>query len=139
MIVEGLSERLGLMQSRQDSLKIAERASRRAQGELEVDGLLARVTRLWQMWEGTERLLEARHRLAVGRPRQGLLPRLPAVRHSLVPHLPLQGMMGQVVDRLDHPISSAGFEGLDDACVQSAPPLVWEAGIRHLMRERVLK
>ena len=44
----------------------------RAQGESEIDGLLARVACLRQMWEGTERLSK-NPRPRVGRPRQGLL------------------------------------------------------------------
>ena len=54
--------------------------------------------------EGTERLLEGPHGLAVGRPRHGLLPRLPAVRQGLVPHLAPQGMVGQAFDLLGHPV-----------------------------------
>ena len=88
MIVEGHSQGLGLAQSRQDTLRVARRQERRAQGEAEIDGLLARVTLLRQMREGTERLLEVLHGLAVGRPRQSLLPRLPAVRQGLGPDLP---------------------------------------------------
>ena len=76
------------------------------------------------MREGTERLLEGPHGLAVGRPRHGLLPRLPAVRQGLVPHLPPQGMVGQPFDLLGYPLSSEGFEGLDDPRVQGAPPLL---------------
>src|SRR5437870_1930387 len=43
---EGFSEGLGLTQTRQNTLKIAEREERRAQGEAEIDGLLACVVRL---------------------------------------------------------------------------------------------
>jgi hypothetical protein len=50
------------------------------QGKPEIDSLLACMALLWQMREGTQRLLEGPHGLAVGRPRQGLLPRLPTVR-----------------------------------------------------------
>jgi hypothetical protein len=46
--------------------KSARRQKRRAQGESEVDGLLARVALLRQMHEGTERLLEIPHSLAMG-------------------------------------------------------------------------
>ena len=42
-VVEGRREGLGLAQIRQDTPKIAERPERRAQGESEIDGLLARV------------------------------------------------------------------------------------------------
>jgi hypothetical protein len=52
------------------------------------------VARLRQMCEDAERLLEARHGLAIGRPRHGLVLHLPAVRQGLVPHLAPQGMMG---------------------------------------------
>jgi hypothetical protein len=93
-IVEGHREGLGLAQSRQDTPKIAERAERRAQGESEIDSQRARVACLRQLRQGPERLLEAPHGLAMGRSRQGLLPRLPKVRQGLIPHLPPQGMMG---------------------------------------------
>jgi hypothetical protein len=91
--VEGFSEALSLAQIGQDTPKIAERAERCAQGEPETDGLLARVTLLWQMRKGAERLLEGPHSLTVSRPPQGLLPRLPAVGHRFVPHLTPQRMV----------------------------------------------
>ena len=91
---------------------------RRAQGEPEIDGLLARVALLRQMREGAERLLEVPHGLAVGRPRHGLLPRLPAVRQGLVPHLAPQGMVRQAFDLLGHPVPGERLQGLDDAGVQ---------------------
>ena len=64
-IVEGDSKGLGLMQIGQDTLKVARRREGRAQSEPEIDGLLARVVRLRQMREGTERLLEISPSLAV--------------------------------------------------------------------------
>jgi hypothetical protein len=79
MIVEGLGKGLGLPQRREDTPKIARRKERRAQGDAEIDGLLACITRLRQMREDTERLLEGPHSLAMGRSREGLLPCLPAV------------------------------------------------------------
>jgi hypothetical protein len=123
-IVEGCREGLGLAQSRQDTPQIAEWTKRRAQGEPEIDGLLTRVAPLRQMREGTERLLEVPHGLAVGRPRQGLLPRLPAVRQGPVPHRAPQGMMGQALDLLGHPVSSEGLQGFNDAGMQRPPPLM---------------
>ena len=78
--------------------KSPRRTERRAQGKPEVDGLLARVARLRQMRENTERLLEIPHGLAVGRPRHGLLPGLPAVGQGLGPHLTPQGMVRQPFD-----------------------------------------
>ena len=46
----------------------------------EIDGLREGVMRLRQTPEGTERLLEVLHGLAVGRACHSPLPRLPAVR-----------------------------------------------------------
>ena len=138
-VVEGFRESLGLTQRRQDTPRVARREERQAQGEPEIDGLLARGTRLRQMQKGAERLLEEPHGLAVGRPRQSLLPRLPAVRQGLVPHLPPQGMVGQAFDLLGHPLSGEGFEGLDDPRVQGAPPLLEETAVGHLVGEGVLE
>ena len=42
-VIEGRREGLGLAQIRQDTPKVARRKERRAQGEPEIDGLLARV------------------------------------------------------------------------------------------------
>ena len=85
----------------------------------------SRVSRvLRQMREGAERLLEGPHGLAVGRPRQGLLPRLPAVRQGLLPHLPPQGMVGQPFHLLGHPVPGERLQGLDDAGMQRPPPLL---------------
>ena len=100
----------------------------------------SRVSRcLRQMREGTERLLEVPHGLAVGRPRHGLLPRLPAVRQGLVPHLAPQGMVGQAFDLLGQPVAGERLEGLDDAGVQRPPPLLEQAAVGHLVGEGVLE
>ena len=100
----------------------------------------SRVSRcLWQMREGTERLLEVPHGLAVGRPRQGLLPRLPAVYQGLVPHFAPQGMVGQAFDLLGHPLSGERLQGLDDAGMQRAPPLLEQRLVGHLLGEGVLE
>src|SRR5882762_9342213 len=79
LVVEGRGEGLSLAQICQDTPKIAEQEERRAQGEPEIDGLLACVALLWQGREGVECLLEVSHRFAVGRPGHGLLPGLPRV------------------------------------------------------------
>ena len=91
------------------------------------------------MQEGTERLLEVPHGLAVGRPCQGLLPRLPAVCQGLVPHLAPQGMMGQAFDLLGHPVPGERLEGCDDAGMQHPPPLLEHTAIGDLVREGMLE
>src|SRR5262245_57241821 len=83
-VVESHRERLSLTQIRQDPPDIARRKERRAQGKPEIDGLLAYDTRVRQMREGTERLLEILRRLAISRTCHGLLPRLPAVGEGLL-------------------------------------------------------
>ena len=138
-VVEGHGEGLGLAQERQDTPKVARRMERRAQGEPEVDGLLARGALLRQMLEGTERLLEVLHGLAVGRPRHGLLSRLPAVRQGLVPHFAPQGMVRQAFDLLGYPVSGECLKGLDDAGMQHPPPLLQQAAVGNLMGQGVLE
>ena len=105
-VVEGRREGLGLAQIRQDTPRVARRrsAERRASRRSMACSRVSRCLR--QMREGAERLLEVPHGLAVGRPRHGLLPRLPAVRQGLVPHLTPQGMVGQAFDLL----GSAGHQ-----------------------------
>src|SRR5215467_13737246 len=114
MVVESHRQGFRLVQSHQDTAKIAERAERRAQGEPEIDGLLTRVTPAGEMLEGTERLLEVPCGLTVGRLCQGLLARLPAVRQSLVPYFPPQGMVRQEIDLLGRAFWGEPFEGLDN-------------------------
>src|SRR5260370_23687374 len=132
-IVEGDSKGLGLMQISQDTLKVARRRERRAQGEPETDGLLACGTCLRQMREGTERLLEISSSLVVGRLYHGLLPSLPAVRQGLGPQLAAQGMVCQAFDLLGHTVSGERFKNLHDAGVQLPPPLQQEAAVGHLI------
>src|SRR4051794_9502097 len=85
-VIEGYRENLGLLQICLSAPQVASCVKRREQGEPEIDGLLARVTRLRQKRESMKRLLEIPYLLVVRRPRHGLVPRLPAVQERLVPH-----------------------------------------------------
>ena len=123
-VVEGGRERLGLAQHRQDPLQSAERAERRAQGEAEVDGLLAGRTRLRQMRQSAEGLLDVPHGLPVGRLRHGFLPRLSEVRHGFVPHLAPQRMGGQAFDLLAHVAPIEPLQGRNNAGMEGPPPLL---------------
>jgi hypothetical protein len=91
------------------------------------------------MREGSKRLLEVVHGLAVGRPRQGLLPGLPQVHHGFVPHLAAPGMVGETFDLLGQTVGIALFEGLDNARMQHPPPLQQEAAIGHLVCQGMLE
>ena len=90
-------------------------------------------------WKGTERLLEGPHGLAVGRPRHGLLPRLPAVRQGLVPHLAPQGMVGQAFDLLGHSVPGERLEGLDDAGMERPPSFLEQTAVGDFVGEGVLE
>ena len=120
-------------------LEASEGQERIAQGQPEIDGLLDRVPPFRQMLERAERLLEGPHRLTVGRMRHGFLSRLPAIRQGLVPHLAPQGMMGQAVDLLGHPVSGEHFHSRDDPGMEHPPPLLQQAPVGHLVRQGVLK
>ena len=137
-VVEGHSEGFGLTQIRQYTPRgDGHWSERRAQGEPEVDGLLTRVAPLWQMRQGAEGLLEVLYGLAVGRPRHGLLPRLPAVRQGLVPHLASQGMVRQAFDLLCHAVS--GVKGLDNTGMQRLAPLLQQAAVGHFVGQGMLE
>jgi hypothetical protein len=91
------------------------------------------------MREGTKRLLEVPHGLAVGRSRHGLLPRLPAIRQGLGPHLAPEGMIGQPFHLLGHLISGKRLQGRDDPGMECPPPLLEQRLIGHLLGEGVLE
>ena len=96
-------------------------------------------TRLRQMREGSKRLLEVVHGLAVGRPRQGLLPSLPAVCHGLVPYLAVHGVVCQAVHLLGQPLRGEYFKDLDKTGVQGAPPCLQETAVGHLLCQGMLE
>ena len=138
-IVKGHRERLGLVQHPPETRKVAEGAECRAQGKAEVDGLLARVTRRWQLRQDAERLLEIAHGLAVGGPCDGLLPGLPAVRKGLVPDLAPEGMGGQAVDVVGQAVARERFQCLHDPRMQRPPPLLGQTAVRHFVSQGVLE
>ena len=86
-----------------------------------------------------ERLLEGPHGLAVGRPRHGLLPRLPAVHQGLVPHLPPQSMVSQALDLLGHALPGECLQGLDDAGMQHPPSFLEQTAVGYFVGEGVLE
>src|SRR5262249_22351856 len=91
--------------------------------DAEVDGLLLRGAALREMREGGQGLLDARYSLVWGGPRHSLGPSLPPVRDGLVPHLTLEGMLGQPFRLLGETVGIEPFAGCDDAGMQRPPPL----------------
>jgi hypothetical protein len=106
---------------------------------VDVDGQLGRLPGLGETAEGPERLLQVSDGLAVGCPRHGPEPRLAEIGDRLVPQLPAQGVMGQPLGLLDDALGREPLDGLGDAGVQGALPLVEQPLVGHLVRERVLE
>jgi hypothetical protein len=82
-VVESRREGLSLTQVCQGTLPVVRGLERRARRKPQVDGLLTRGTRLRQVPEGTECLLEVSHRLAVGRVGQRMLEGIGALGTEL--------------------------------------------------------
>ena len=61
------------------------------------------------------------------------------VVHDLGPDLAPQGMVRQPFDLLGHLVPSTCLNNLDQARVQSPPPLLQEAAVGHLMRQGMLE
>ena len=107
--------------------------------DVDVDGQLGRLPGLGETAEGPERLLQVGDGLAVGGPRHGPEPRLAEIGDRLLPQLPAQGVVGQPLDLLGDALGREPLDGLGDAGVQGALPLVEQAPVRDLVRERVLE
>jgi hypothetical protein len=139
MVVESHREGFSLMQSRQATRIITERAEGRAQGEAEINGLLPGVALLRQMREGAERVLEVAHGLAIGRLHYGLLPRLSAIHQGLVPHLALGEMVRQLRVVLFQPVRIEVLDGLPHSPVQVLAALHQETLVGDILDHRVLE
>ena len=79
------------------------------------------------MSEGREGLLEIRHRLPVGRPREGLAGGLTEVAHRLRPDLAPERMMGEPLDLLDRAVGVQRLDRLHDLGVQVATSVLQQA------------
>src|SRR5713101_9993097 len=91
------------------------------------------------MRQGRQRLLEAAHRLPVGRSSQCLGASLMEIRDRLLPHLAPKRMVRQVVDVLAQPVRIGAFDGADDAGVQDLAPFLEERAVGDFMSERMLE
>ena len=61
------------------------------------------------------------------------------IGNRLVPQLPAQGVVGQPLGLLGDALGREPLEGLGDASVERAPPVVAQPLVRHLVREGVLE
>ena len=88
--------------------------------------------------QGLQRLFKAHDSFPVGRPGERLSP--PAgIQQGLVPHLPLQGMVGQAVDLLVLPVAGQRFERLHNLGMQGSAPPREQTAVGHLVGEGMLE
>ena len=119
--------------------QIAERLQSVPEVDVDVDGQLRRLPGLGETTEGSERLLQVGDGLAVGPPRHGPEPRLTEIGDRLLPQLPAQGVMRQPFCLLGHVLGREPLDGLSDAGVQGALPVVEQPLVCHLVSECVLE
>jgi len=92
-----------------------------------------------------ERLQDAESLIKTGpgieecRPRGRLETGLPEVGHGLLVQFAPHGVMSQAFDLLREPLRVQRLDRLHDASVQSSPPVLQDAPVGHLVRERMLE
>jgi hypothetical protein len=82
-----------------------------SQSEAEIEGQPSGVAVLVQVLEGLEGLVEIGHRFAERGTVVGLGAGLLAVGHSLAPHLPQHGVVGQTFSLLGRSVPSEPLQG----------------------------
>ena len=139
VVVQPLGEGLGLAQALQRPPDFTELAQHRPQLEADLEGLLQRGLALRQRLEDAQRLLEPDPGVRERRPRGRLESGLPEIVHRLLPQLAPDGVMGEPLDLLAEAIPVERLDRLDDPRVKLAAPLLQQAAVRDLVRERVLE
>jgi hypothetical protein len=138
-IAERPGEPLRLAEVLPGARRIAKRLERIPEIDTGIDGELRHLSGLGETAEGHEHLLQVGYGLAVRGPRHGPEPRLAEIGDRLLPQLPPQGMVGQSLGLLGDALGRKPLEGLDDAGVQGALPVVKQTLGRDFVRERVLE
>ena len=138
-IVEDPHEALGFAEVAEDPLGVSEWKERRPKIEAQIDRLLQRATVLGQMLERRQRLLQTRHGVSVGGPRDRPGAGLTEVRDGLLPELPPEGMVGEPLVLPGQPVRIQALDGVDDAGVEGRALLREKATVRDFVGERVLE
>ena len=120
-------------------LPVRERNQRGPEIEPEVDGELGDVALLRDMAERLERLLEVGDRLTVRGAAHRPESRLAEIADCLLPHLAVQGMVGEPFHVLGEPVGVETLEDVDDPGVQGPAPLLQQRVVRHLIGQRMLE
>ena len=138
-VVEAPGELLGLPKTLGDLRQLAEHIQRCPQLEEEVDRLLPPLATVRESGQRRPRLLQAGHRLAVGRAGECLGPGLPEVRDRLLPHLASPGVVGQPLDVFGQPAGIGALDGADDGGVEGVAPVLEQGAVGDFMGERMLE
>ena len=139
MITQPLGELFRLGKIPEDWREIAHRMQRVAQIESGIHRLLQGRSVLGEMRDDVQRLLEVGDRLSMRRAGGRSGARSAQIAHRLRPRLAPQGVVGEQLDLLRAPPAVQPLEGLHDPAVQLPTPVLEEAAVRHLMRQRVLE
>jgi len=139
LISEGLGVDLRFTKDVVDPREVPERVQRMAELYPHVNGMLEVLPMLREVPEDFQCLLEVPQRLVVGRAREGLGARLTQVGQRLVPHLAVEGMVGEALDLFSETIAIEPLDGVHDPGMQGAASLVEKALIGDLVREGVLE
>jgi hypothetical protein len=139
LVAERPGEHFRLVEEVLYARPIAKRLERAPEVQVDVDGQLGRLPALGETAKGPERLLQVGNGFAIGGPRHGPQPRLAKIGDRLLPQLPAQGVMGQPLGLLADPLGSKPLDGLGDAGVQGALPVVEQPPVRDFVSERVLE
>jgi hypothetical protein len=94
---------------------------------------------LGQLPEHSERLLEERDRLAVGRAGRRPLARLAQVLDRFIAKIAASRVMGQLFEVFVQAIGVEPLDRADQGGVQRAPPIFQEASVCHVVCQRVLE
>src|SRR5207237_4165928 len=122
----------------QDALKLPKDKACTVQVKPQINvGLLMQRALLWQMIDSRQRLFVPPHGFARRRALYGLRTGLSAIQEGLVPHLPVDGMVGKTLDLIRQAVTSERFQGLDDLRMQRPPPLLEETTVRYLVGQGV--
>ena len=114
MVAKGGGKRVRFAQVDEGLSVLSERKEGRVEVESQIDSLLAGVTHVGEVLEGSQRLLQVRHGLPQGRARIRLCTSLTAVGDGLLPHGTPQSVVGKPFDLLDHPVPGKRFESFHD-------------------------
>jgi len=138
LVAERPGEHLRLVEGLPHASPI-ERLERVPEVDVDVDGQLGRLPGLGEMAERPKRLLQVSNGLAVGSLGHGPEPGMAEIRDRLLPQFPAQGVVGQPLGLLRDALGREPLDGLSDAGVQGALPVVEQPLVRHLVSERMLE